>query len=702
MSIRASAFFCALILHTSMACGQDLESWRATWQDTAERDSVRFTALYDLVWEGYLFSEPDSAFALATEMFHQAERKSDRFFMARAWDLMAATWYVRGDLKMALTYYDSSLTTYEEIKNSEGLADVITNMASMRTYLGEYDEVMALYERGLAMHVEQHDSTSWANDLNSIGRVHFLRGDHSNAIHFYEQSLQMQRSLGNERGIATSLMNLGSIYNLQNDPAKSLTLFTEAEVMGDRLNDQHLLGKILMEKGVCHEALGDSTAAMDHYQRSLQTREAIEDEAGIVGSMNKIAALQFAMGDPKQALATYTKVFSQAHTSDVPFGVATALIGAGTVYLHLNDGQAALERFNKARPFVEDAETLSLDRDWSELGYFAYKKVGRPADALRMHERYTVLQDSVMREENQREILRFEFADVYQQKALEDSLAHRTQQHDAELRHAATIAQERSTRNLILAGLVLVAVIAIGIWARMRYMARANRAIMAAQVKLLESERQREAEKVRTRIASDIHDDLGSDLTKLGLLGREIKHAAAEHAASTMALAERIVGLSADATAALGDIVWAADPHQDSARGLVDRASIFVHRLLEDIGIEHQLEFVHNGEDRMLDPGTKHDIFMLLKELINNALKHSGASRIEASLITDAQRFRIRVRDNGKGFDIAGTRKGNGLRSIEARSARISATVDPNSAPGDGCTVYIEGPLDRPDNPLTN
>ena len=169
-----------------------------------------------------------------------------------------------------------------------------------------------------------------------------------------------------------------------------------------------------------------------------------------------------------------------------------------------------------------------------------------------------------------------------------------------------------------------------------------------------------------------------------------------------MALAERIVGLSADATAALGDIVWAADPLQDSAQGLVDRASIFVHRLLEDIGIEHRLEFVHNGEDRMLDPGTKHDIFMLLKELINNALKHSGASRIEASLITDAQRFRIRVHDNGKGFDIAGTRKGNGLRSIEARSARIGASVDPDSAPGDWCTVTIEGPLDRPDNPLTN
>ena len=156
-------------------------------------------------------------------------------------------------------------------------------------------------------------------------------------------------------------------------------------------------------------------------------------------------------------------------------------------------------------------------------------------------------------------------------------------------------------------------------------------------------------------------------------------------------MAERIVSLSADAAAALSQIVWAADPAQDSVQGLVARASVYAHHMLEGTGVENGLHFAHEGDDLQLEPGLKHDLFMLLKELLNNALKHAQAQRIDASLVTDGQAFRLRVQDDGRGYDASGTRSGNGMRSIVARSERIGAHITTNTSPGKGCSVHIEG-----------
>lgn len=75
-------------------------------------------------------------------------------FVARASELLAATWYVRGDLKTALLHYDTALALHTRNKDRDGMADVITNMAAMRSFLGERDEALRLYHEGLRIHEE--------------------------------------------------------------------------------------------------------------------------------------------------------------------------------------------------------------------------------------------------------------------------------------------------------------------------------------------------------------------------------------------------------------------------------------------------------------------------------------------------------------------------------------------------------------------
>jgi len=674
-----------------MSIAQNVDSLRKVWGNEQLPDSTRFNACYDLVWEGYLFSQPDSAFVLAEDMEAQARAKGSLNFQTRANDLKAAVWYVRGDLPKALEHYTASLALYEQQHDTDGIADVLTNMATMCSLMGEQDEALRLYERGMRMHVESNDSVSLANDLNAIGRLHMVRGDHARAVDHFARSMRIQQALKNERGRATGFINLGALYLLQGDHTKALERYEQALILAKELDDRHLAGKILVEIGTCYEELGDKAQAIAYYRRSLIEREAIADEHGIIGSLNKIGEMQRLTGALDSAMVTFRRSAELGRSLELPFGEGTALVGIGQTLMELERPQEALAITEKALAVARAAEDLSLNRDVAALLFKLYKATGRNGEALAMHERYLLLNDSMMREENQREVLRYEFAYAYEQQTLADSLRHQQEQFANTLAHADQLGRERNRRNMFGAGLALALLLAVGIWARMRYMAKADRAIVAAQAQLIESERQLESEKVRTRIASDIHDDLGSDLTKLGLLGREIKRSTEGQASSTTALAERIVGLSADAAAALSQIVWAADPAQDSAEGLVERASVFAQRLLDGTSIEHSLHFAHEGEDLVLDPSVKHDVFMLLKELLNNALKHAGATRIEGSLTTDAQRFTIRVSDNGRGFDAEHVRKGNGMRSIAVRTARLAATADMSTSPGNGCTTVVEG-----------
>jgi hypothetical protein len=103
----------------------------------------------------------------------QARSKRNTVFEARASELIAATWYVQGDLKTALLHYDTALALHERNGDDDGYADVITNVASVRSFMGQQDT---------AIHERIQDSASIANDLNAIGRIHMLRGDHVNAV----------------------------------------------------------------------------------------------------------------------------------------------------------------------------------------------------------------------------------------------------------------------------------------------------------------------------------------------------------------------------------------------------------------------------------------------------------------------------------------------------------------------------------------
>lgn len=231
---------------------------------------------------------------------------------------------------------------------------------------------------------------------------------------------------------------------------------------------------------------------------------------------------------------------------------------------------------------------------------------------------------------------------------------------------------------VLIAGLVASLVFAV--W---RYMA----VLRLQRVYALEQE--------RTRIARDLHDDLGANLTQVALLSRM----AGEMQAEPDELQEQtrqITKTADEMVKSLETIVWAVRPENDSLRSLVEYMNRRTDELFEQF--PRQYEFVVHGElpAVSLHAEWRHNIYMAYREALTNALKHSGATRFAIELSVLRGMCTIIISDNGKGFRIDKARSGGmGLKNMRLRMEQLHGRCELSSAEGRGTTVKLEFPLPK-------
>lgn len=691
MHPRSIPFLLCFCLIGLNALAQDArDSLIRIWNDGSRHDTIRFNAYNDLVWDHYLFSDPDTAYIMAQAFLEEARAKGSHVYEAMAFVQMASSYYVRGKLNEALEEFEVALALFKKAKNEKGIADVLTNMGAVRLYLGQHDEALDLYQQGLKVHIKLNDSTAIANDINAMGAIEMARGDLANAAELYTEALHILEKLKNKRGVATGLSNLGALQMQQGDYKSALERYREALRITLELNDQHLVGKDQERVGSCLQELGDTSAAMDLFRQSLATRVGIDDAHGVVNAHNAIGELLLVQHKQQWALDHFKLSIPIAESEELLYGWASALIGAGKALLGSGRLQEATTMAEKASIVANEVEDIMIERDAAELRYRVLKAMRRYPEALAMHERYVALNDSVMSENNQREVLRNAFRYDYERQALIDSVSHMSAMQESSTVHQIQMSEAKTRIDQLLIAGGLLGLIALAIWWRSKLLKRTNALILSAQEKLMQSEREKEAGMVRTRIASDIHDELGGELTKITLLASEISGQHTDPARLRQQM-ERISLLSRDAIAALSDIVHAVDPAHDSANSLVTQAEHLAQRMLENAKSSADLQFHHEGGDHRVDPATRHDLLMLLKEALNNAIKHANAEHITASLVTNGATFKLVVSDNGNGFDPTMVDQGNGTRNMRRRVARCNAELAIDAVPGKGCRITVEG-----------
>jgi two-component sensor histidine kinase len=202
--------------------------------------------------------------------------------------------------------------------------------------------------------------------------------------------------------------------------------------------------------------------------------------------------------------------------------------------------------------------------------------------------------------------------------------------------------------------------------------------------------RLREIEGLRIGIAANLHDDVGARLTKVAMV-TELVDRETQDAHPNKPHIRNIFKTVREITQAMDEIVWTINPKNDTLDNLATYILQYAQDYFQDTGISCRLDVPAQLPDRPITTETRHNLFMSVKEALNNILKHSRATEAGIGLGVTDGRMTITITDNGRGFVIDQVRaKGNGLGNMEQRLARIGGRLVLDSEPGGGTRIRME------------
>jgi signal transduction histidine kinase len=208
-----------------------------------------------------------------------------------------------------------------------------------------------------------------------------------------------------------------------------------------------------------------------------------------------------------------------------------------------------------------------------------------------------------------------------------------------------------------------------------------------------QAERRREIEEERTRVAQDLHDELGATLTEVSMLS-SLASTPSMPTESRDRYLKQLSNVARAVVATLDEIVWAVNPKYDSVAELASYYSLFAQRFLNLAGIACRLRVAESFPETPMDSRRRHGVFLAFKEALNNAVQHSGANEVVIEMLVEANQLHIVVADNGKGFAGSAAAPGSdGLASMRARMEKLGGRCGIKSEPGRGTTIEFYLPL---------
>jgi two-component system sensor histidine kinase UhpB len=213
------------------------------------------------------------------------------------------------------------------------------------------------------------------------------------------------------------------------------------------------------------------------------------------------------------------------------------------------------------------------------------------------------------------------------------------------------------------------------------------------ELKLMQ-DRYASVEAERNRIARELHDDIGSSMSSISIFADLAQKELSESGGKALELVERIKHKTQEVSENISDLIWAIYSKNDTWRSLIERIRNFGFELLTAKGIEVKITDDFRLHEINLPIEYKKNLLLFFKEAFNNIAKYSEAKRVDLSIKHESNTLKISISDNGKGFDIATVRKGNGLNGFQARAASVKGNFKWHSAPGQGTTLTMEIPFD--------
>ncbi len=301
-----------------------------------------------------------------------------------------------------------------------------------------------------------------------MGLIYNDQGDYLRAMEYYQRSLAINEKLGDVDNLTSNYSNLAILYQKMDDTAKVLEFNRKSLALYDPVKDRGPIGIVYNNLGVFYKTIGDLDKALDYQMRSLKIRQETNDRMGTAINHVNLAAILHKMGDHAAARShaeESMRLFTALHDT-------TSLASCYTILGDIDNAEGrhshAIRRCSVALGMFEASKKLVEQIAACKCLYMANKELGRSADALRYHERLVMLDDSLKKDDVRLAIERMSFRNQLQA----DSLAREEEKTRLELGHAQELGRRNRLTTIILAGSLVILLLALFFLGMMLYFQR--------------------------------------------------------------------------------------------------------------------------------------------------------------------------------------------------------------------------------------
>ena len=435
---------------------------------------------------------------------------------------------------------------------------------------------------------------------------------------------------------------------------------------------------------------GKADSALFYHYRNVELLKKVDDSLNFTFIFNNI-------GNTLLKTKRYTEAKKYINRSLVMntlkgniYNLATNYTNLATIAYEQGKNTEAKENFILANKFAQESGSIEKIRDVVQQEAWFYKKIGDYKNALEKQEAFYKLRDSVFNDERAAKVTEMETK--YETEKKERDLAEtRADLAETEL--------EVERKNKFIYGSMAFGLI-LGLLGYLFYnqqKLKNNQLRREAELKeaLAKIETQNKLQEQRLRISRDLHDNIGAQLTfvtssvdnlKYGLQDKDDK------------VSDKLTSISAFTTQTiyeLRDTIWAMNKENISVEDLQARISNFIDKAgVADSKVKFIFQVAESISKELMLPSIKGmNVYRIIQEGVNNALKYADAKTIIVSILEKDNQFVLSILDDGKGFDLKNTEMGNGLNNIKKRARDLNGTVHINSD-NKGTIITLTFPMD--------
>lgn len=634
--MKSLSVFCFLFLNTVIGIAQQealIDSLKNHLNEA--NDSLRVKILGDLCW--YLkFSEPEASLGYGQQAIASAKRINSIPMLAQAHSDLGTVYYLMSQYHEAGYHYDSSLNYYTVLKDTIGIAKMITRK-------GGIDE--------------------------NLGRL-------AGALEMFLRSLELNQKIGYDQAISYDLNNVATIYQKQSQFEKALEYFLRSLEIKERLNDKYEISGTLLNIGAIYHGIGDFPLAIDYLERSIEMCREVEHDEYLAAALEQYGILLNSLKRPEDALPLLNESLALRERAQNQIGICGSHLGLGVSYRDVKNFRSAEIHFKKALSIAKELGA----REHIQNTYLAMAEMfatqGNYPAAYNNSLLYAEAKDVFLNEESTKRLAEMRTRYETEEKEQQIEILNKEKQ----------LQKAQLDRNFLIqisSVVLFLLILLIG------YLTLNRRRLK--QKNLFEQEKSQlkqeqlnavisSQEEERRRFAMDLHDDFGQLISALKLsLGKN----QSQNNKSSEGILEKMYS-------SLKNIAFNIMPQTLVERGLAEAVSELAEQInaLGNLTVSVRAFEISN----QMDTENKVATYRIIQELVSNIIKYADADKIDIDLTNQGDRLIIMIEDNGNGFDptLLTSGKGNGWKNIKSRLDIMSGEIEIDSKFGQqGSTAII-------------